>query len=372
MNANGAWDHSDVYADGRLLATYRDSNTYFEFNDWLGSKRAQLSAAGSLQTYGSLPFGDDLLPGEPSTTTTSDAAEQHFTGKERDAESGLDYSGARYFGSSMGRFQSPDPSGAAFSDPGNPQSWNMYSYVQNNPLNAVDPDGLDCVYIGSDGSLSGFNSGDCDNSTTDKANSGYYFDGTVNTIYTTTGDASGQVVGVQGTTDSGDSLYQSNPAGLSFAQPNGSTSTSGMDTTINTWGDFSQTTQFNHGTHPFRDNNAGDIVSGGFVNGHGAIGTDGRFGVFPSAGQGRAALDALLHSPAYSSLSVNAAVARYAPAFENNTAGYAQFLQNAVGVSGNTPLSSLSPSQMNALENGIAHYEGAAARGNYSVSVTTN
>jgi hypothetical protein len=145
-----------------------------------------------------------------------------------------------------------------------------------------------------------------------------------------------------------------------------------MNTTIDTWGDYSQTTQFNHGTHPFRDNNPGDIVSGGFVNRHGAIGADGRFGVFTSAGQGRAALDALLHSPAYSSLSVNAAVAKYAPAFENNTAGYAQFLQNAVGVSGNTPLSSLSPSQMNALENGIAHYEGAAARGNYSISVTTN
>jgi RHS repeat-associated protein len=74
------------------------------------------------------------------------------TGKERDSESGNDYFGARYYGSSMGRFMSPDPSGAAFSDPGNPQSWNMYSYVQNNPLNSVDPDGLDCVYIGSGGS----------------------------------------------------------------------------------------------------------------------------------------------------------------------------------------------------------------------------
>jgi hypothetical protein len=127
-----------------------------------------------------------------------------------------------------------------------------------------------------------------------------------------------------------------------------------MNTTIDTWGDFSQTTQFNHGTHPFRDNNAGDIVSGGFVNRHGAIGTDGRFGVFASAGQGKAALDDLLRSPAYGSLSVSAAVAKYAPAFENNTAGYQQFLQNVVGVSGNTPLSSLSPNQMSALENGIA------------------
>ena len=273
----------------------------------------------------------------------------------------------------MGWFTSPDPSGAAFSDPSNPQSWNMYAYVQNNPLVAVDPDGLDCVYIDNDsGQMTGFNRGDCDNSTTEKANSGYYFDGTVDTIYTTTGDTSGQVVGFSGNNDStGNYTFDANPAGTSFTQPNASTSTDGMNTTINTWGNYSQTTQFNHGTHPFRDNNPGDILSGGFVNRHGAIGADGRFGVFTSAGRGKAALDALLHSPAYSSLSVNDAISKFAPSFENNTAGYQQFLQNVVGVSGNTPLSSLSSSQMSALENGIARYEGASAPGNYSISVTT-
>jgi RHS repeat-associated protein len=67
-------------------------------------------------------------------------------GKERDFESGLDNFGARYNASSMGRFMSPDPenAGAAL---GSPQSWNAYSYVLNNPLNAIDPDGLDCVYV---------------------------------------------------------------------------------------------------------------------------------------------------------------------------------------------------------------------------------
>jgi RHS repeat-associated protein len=43
-----------------------------------------------------------------------------FTGKERDTESENDYFGARYFGSSMGRFMSPDPSGLDFADLGNP------------------------------------------------------------------------------------------------------------------------------------------------------------------------------------------------------------------------------------------------------------
>jgi RHS repeat-associated protein len=74
-----------------------------------------------------------------------------YTGKERDAESGLDYFGARYYSSSMGRFSSPDPSGLFYADPANPQSLNLYSYAQNNPLTNVDPTGLDCAYFNDSG-----------------------------------------------------------------------------------------------------------------------------------------------------------------------------------------------------------------------------
>ena len=68
------------------------------------------------------------------------------TGKERDTESGLDYSGARYYASSMGRFMTPDPSGLAYASIANPQSFNLYSYAQNNPLKYTDPTGLFCYY----------------------------------------------------------------------------------------------------------------------------------------------------------------------------------------------------------------------------------
>jgi RHS repeat-associated protein len=67
------------------------------------------------------------------------------TGKERDAETGLDYFGARYLSAAQGRWTSPDPtllSVNAF----NPQSWNRYSYVMNNPLLYVDPLGLWEIY----------------------------------------------------------------------------------------------------------------------------------------------------------------------------------------------------------------------------------
>jgi len=61
------------------------------------------------------------------------------TGKERDAESGLDNFEARYLGSSLGRFMSPDPMGG---DTNDPQSLNRYAYVRNNPLKLTDPTGL--------------------------------------------------------------------------------------------------------------------------------------------------------------------------------------------------------------------------------------
>jgi len=68
-----------------------------------------------------------------------------YTDKERDTESGLDYFGARYYGSNMGRMMSPDPLGG---DMTNPQSLNRYAYVLNNPLRYTDPTGM---YVCKDG-----------------------------------------------------------------------------------------------------------------------------------------------------------------------------------------------------------------------------
>ena len=70
-----------------------------------------------------------------------------FTGKERDSETGLDYFGARYYGSNMGRWMSPDwsakPDPVPYSDLHDPQSLNLYGYVRNNPLSRADIDGHD-------------------------------------------------------------------------------------------------------------------------------------------------------------------------------------------------------------------------------------
>jgi RHS repeat-associated protein len=152
LNASGGWKHSNVWAaGGRLLATYEgpagtDTVGYhFHLTDWLGTQRMQTTAAGNQEEecY-SYPFGDGL------TCTGTDATEHHFTSKERDTESGLDYFGARYLSSDLGRFMTPDwaakPTAVPYASFGNPQSLNLYSYVGNNPNTGIDLDG----HVGTD------------------------------------------------------------------------------------------------------------------------------------------------------------------------------------------------------------------------------
>jgi RHS repeat-associated protein len=148
ITGSGAWKHTNIFAGGKLIATYNGTGvpgTYFDLNDWLGTKRAEYGASnGCLSTFFSLPYGDGLPP-SPSGTCPTDATEQHFTGKERDTESGNDYFDARYYASTMGRFMSPDWSAKVSPVPyatmGDPQSLNLYSYVRNNPLSRADADG---------------------------------------------------------------------------------------------------------------------------------------------------------------------------------------------------------------------------------------
>ncbi len=83
----------------------------------------------------------------------------YFTGKERDAETGLDYFWARYLSSPQGRFTSVDPDinlGLHLTDP---QGWNGYAYARNNPLLFVDPDGRDYRVCEIDGNGKEFNCG---------------------------------------------------------------------------------------------------------------------------------------------------------------------------------------------------------------------
>lgn len=73
--------------------------------------------------------------------TVGDSVRHQFAGQERDPETMLDFSEARYFSSGQGRFTSSDPL-LSSGKPAEPQSFNRYTYCLNNPLKYVDPSGL--------------------------------------------------------------------------------------------------------------------------------------------------------------------------------------------------------------------------------------
>ncbi|MGH9514841.1 MAG: RHS repeat-associated core domain-containing protein [Terriglobales bacterium] len=92
------------------------------------------------------PYGGEI------PVSGSDSNHYKFTGKERDAETCtttcVDYFGARHYASSIGRFMTPDldsdvddPGPVPYANFRDPQTLNLYSYVRNNPLNRIDPDG---------------------------------------------------------------------------------------------------------------------------------------------------------------------------------------------------------------------------------------
>jgi RHS repeat-associated protein len=133
--------------DGQRIGR-RDSsnNVFYYFADRLGTSRA-LAEVPAGQSTASLCYDADFYPFGRQRTPIIDSCDQNykFTGKERDIESGLDNFGARYASSNTGRFISVDPisvSDTSASILSDPQSWNGYAYVRNNPLNLTDPTGL--------------------------------------------------------------------------------------------------------------------------------------------------------------------------------------------------------------------------------------
>ena len=132
--------------------------------DALGSTRLTVDGAGgNARCYDYLPFGTEIGVGAAGRTGTCfgsgaypaaspDSVSQKFTGKERDAETGLDFFESRYFSSAQGRFTSPDVMMGKPEWLVDPQRWNRCAYVRNNPLKYIDPNGEDLVVYYSLGS----------------------------------------------------------------------------------------------------------------------------------------------------------------------------------------------------------------------------
>ena len=161
---NGAVDGysrmTEIEAWGNSEASGTSSNINWLVTDQLGTPRMNFFQTGNLanvKRHDYLPFGEELYAGVGGRTTgqgyAGDAVRQKFTSKERDNETGLDYSNAQ------GRFTSPDEfSGGPtelfvlgsssttkqalpYAEITNPQSINKYQYTYNNPLRFIDSNG---------------------------------------------------------------------------------------------------------------------------------------------------------------------------------------------------------------------------------------
>src|SRR5712692_9895235 len=139
-----------VLAAGAALpaasASATDVVEYYHL-DAVGNVLAVTNSLGAVvEQHDYLPFGEEWCVNQVCGSVTP-GQPRRFTGKERDAETGLDYFGARYYGSRIGRFTTVDPAYTIKENLVDPQRWNKYAYGRNNPLRFVDPDGRDILVV---------------------------------------------------------------------------------------------------------------------------------------------------------------------------------------------------------------------------------
>ena len=137
-------------APGRLLAEYNSAvvtgGTQYLFDDHQNSPRVTTGASGAVVArHDYLPFGEDLVSVGLRATTpgyaVADTARQKYAGMERNETTNMAHTLWRQYDSFSARWTSPDPYGGSM-EPVNPQSFNRYTYVNNDPVNLVDQLGL--------------------------------------------------------------------------------------------------------------------------------------------------------------------------------------------------------------------------------------
>jgi len=116
--------------------------------------------------------------------------------------------------------------------------------------------------------------------------------------------------------------------------------------------------QRRQGSRNWRNNNPGNIVAGSYAKSKGAVGSDGRFAVFPTLDAGWDAKEELLFGPAYINLSIADAITKYAPPSENDTQRYIRTVTQATGATPDTKMSQLNNTQRDKFLQAVTQQEG--------------
>lgn len=142
-DASGTMTAEYVFFGGKRVAMRKaDNSVHYYFADQIGSANVVTNATGAMPPEQDIEYHPY---GEQQVYTDTLGQQYKFTGHEHDPETNNDYFGARYYSSAMGRFLTPDwaatPVPIPYAVMGNPQTLNLYSYVENNPITGTDPDG---------------------------------------------------------------------------------------------------------------------------------------------------------------------------------------------------------------------------------------
>jgi len=151
---------------GEVCAGMQSEAVQWQMTDHAGTVRLVVNASGAvIDGHDTTPFGDEIIWGAARSTNApqqkqgaqqsaetgagttglygwNETMRARYASLERDTPTGLEHTDWRKYDAWQGRWTTTDPSHQSMSV-GNPQSFNRYAYVQNDPVNLVDPTGLD-------------------------------------------------------------------------------------------------------------------------------------------------------------------------------------------------------------------------------------
>lgn len=135
LTNTGAWSRGYVYLGGQLVAVQSGGVSWVHQDPLVKSKRVTNASGNVVSTIELDPWG-----GNTNRDVNGAFQPQKFNGYIRDSI-GADDAMFRRYNRWWSRFDQPDPYDGSY-DLTNPQTFNRYAYVNNDPVNFVDPSGL--------------------------------------------------------------------------------------------------------------------------------------------------------------------------------------------------------------------------------------